>query len=187
MDNQQNLNDLVDEMSSVLVTLQTDMIKVMNAISQLNIIITKIKQFKSNNINDNIMNNMMNINNNMQNMVMGMNNNMMGMQNMNMGMPSIGMMNNMNMGMQEFSIEEKFGWNLIFENQDDGKSFNVFISEQKLVKEAIGLYMLKSGRNDKCKFVFNNHELYPEMKICQSGLSNMSRILVFSSQNVRGG
>ena len=84
MDNQQNLNELLDEMSSVLLTLQTDMLKVMNAISQLNLIITKIKQFKSNNINNNIMNNMMNINNNIQNMVMGMNNNMMGMPNMNM-------------------------------------------------------------------------------------------------------
>ena len=46
--------------------------------------------------------------------------------------------------------------------------------------------MLKSGRTDKCKFIFNNKELYGEMKICQSGLTNLSRILVISTQNVIG-
>ena len=48
------------------------------------------------------------------------------------------------------------------------------------------MYMLKSGRTDKCKFIFNNKELFPEMKICQSGLSNMSKILVISIQNLKG-
>ena len=46
--------------------------------------------------------------------------------------------------------------------------------------------MLKSGRTDKCKFIFNNKELFAEMKICQSGLTNLSRILVISTQNVIG-
>ena len=50
MNPQQNLNDMVDEMSSVLLTLQTDMIRVMNGINQLNLIITKIKQYNANNI-----------------------------------------------------------------------------------------------------------------------------------------
>ena len=54
------------------------MVKVMNGINQLNLIITKIKQYNenntNNNTNNNINNNMMNINNNMQNMAMGMNN-----------------------------------------------------------------------------------------------------------------
>ena len=36
-------------------------------------------------------------------------------------------------------------------------------------------------------YIFNNHHLNPEMKICESGLSNNSKILVFSTQNVRGG
>ena len=77
--------------------------------------------------------------------------------------------------------------NLRFENQDDKSSINIRISEQKLVKEAISIYLIKSGRTDKCKYIFNMHDLNPEMKICQSGLCNDSKILVISTQNVRGG
>ena len=140
MDNQQNLYDLLDEMSSFLLTLQTDMLKAMNGINQLNLIITKIRQFKSNNINSNFMNNMMNMNNNMQNIVLGMNNNIMGMPNMNMLLPNNGMMNNMNMEMKNDSFEDSIGWNLIFEDQHDRSTINIRISEQKLVKEAISMY-----------------------------------------------
>ena len=178
MNPQQNLNDMIDEMSSVLLTLQTDMIKVMNGINQLNLIIIKIKQYNANNINNNMINNMMNINNNMLNMTMGMNNNMMGMQGMNMLMPMNGIMNNMNFGMQDLNIEDPGGWNLIFENKKDRSIRNIKISEQKLVKEAISMYKLKFGITDKCKFIFNNHELFPEIKICHSGLNNLSKILV---------
>ena len=145
------------------------------------------------NNNGNTMNmNMMNMNNvggaNMMNM--GMNN--MGdanMMNMNMNMPGV----NMNMqGMQgtktntNVDIEDKGGWNLIFENQNDRQTFNIRICEQKLIKEAISLYYLKSNKSEKCKFIFNNKELFPEMKICQSGLTNMAKILVISIQNLKG-
>ena len=183
MNPQQNFNDIVDEMSSVLLTLQTDMIKVMNGINQLNLLITKIKQYNANNM----INNMMNINNNFQNMALGINNMAMGMQGMNMLMPMNGIMNNMNFGMQNFNIEDNEGLNLRFENQDDKSSINIRISEQKLVKEAISMYLIKSNRTDKCKYIFNMHDLNPEMKICQSGLCNDSKILVISTQNVRGG
>ena len=182
MNPQQNLNDMADEMSSVLLTLQTDMIKVMNGINQLNLIITKIKQYNSNSM----MNNMMNINNNFQNMALGMNN-MMGIQGMNMLMPMNGIMNNMNFGMQTINLDDPEGWILRFEDQEDKPSINIKISEQKLVKEAISMYLLKSGRTDKCKYIFNQHELQPELKICQSGLCNGSKILVLSIQNLRGG
>ena len=149
--------------------------------------------------------NMMNNNMGMPNMMnnnMGMND-MAGMMGGNMGMPN--MMNNMgmpnmmnNMGMpnmmnnvgtpeaQKVSIEDATGWNLIFENQNDRQQITVTISEQKLVKEAISAYLLKANRTDKCKFIFNNKELFPEMKICQSGLSNMAKILVISIQNLKG-
>ena len=140
MNPKQNLNDIINEMSSVLLTLQTDMIKVMNGINQLNLIITKIKQYNENNINNNLVNNMMNLNNNMQNMAMGINNNMMGMQGMNMLMPTNGIMNNMNFGMPNLNIEDPEGWTLRFENQWDKNTFNINISEQKLVKEAISMY-----------------------------------------------
>ena len=158
--------------------------------------------------------NMMNNNMGMPNMMnnnMGMND-MAGMMGGNMGMPNMmnnmgmpNMMNNMgmpnmmnNMGMpnmmnnvgtpeaQKVSIEDATGWNLIFENQNDRQQITVTISEQKLVKEAISAYLLKANRTDKCKFIFNNKELFPEMKICQSGLSNMAKILVISIQNLKG-
>ena len=160
--------------------------------------------------NGNMMNmNMMNMGGgvNMMNMNMpGMNtmmmNNMPGMNTMmmNMNMPGANpMMMNMNMNMPGanptmpgtntntvVNIEDANGWNLIFENQNDRQTFNIRISEQKYVKEAISLYYLKSNKTDKCKFIFNNKELFPEMKICQSGLTNMSKILVISIQNLKG-
>ena len=111
-------------MNSVLLTLQTNMIKVMNGINQLNLIITKIKQYNSNNM----INNMMNINNNFQNMALGMNN-MMGIQGMNMLMQMNEMMNNMNFGMNNFNLEDIERWNLTFENQEDNSSIYIRISE----------------------------------------------------------
>ena len=160
--------------------------------------------------NGNMMNmNMMNMGGgvNMMNMNMpGMNtmmmNNMPGMNTMmmNMNIPGANpMMMNVNMNMPGanptmpgtntntvVNIEDANGWNLIFENQNDRQTFNIRISEQKYVKEAISLYYLKSNKTDKCKFIFNNKELFPEMKICQSGLTNMSKILVISIQNLKG-
>ena len=150
--------------------------------------------------------NMMNMNNNMggANMMNMMNMNMPGMNTMMMNnMPGVNtMMMNMNMNMQGMNmnmpgmqgtntnttvnIEDAGGWNLIFENQNDRQSFNIRISEQKYVKEAISLYYLKSNKTEKCKFIFNNKELFPEMKICQSGLTNMAKILVISIQNLKG-
>ena len=136
----------------------------------------------------------------MGNPMMGMNpmmgNPMMGMNPMMSGMNPMMQFGGMNPGMvspqpqtqadSNVSIDDQSGWNLIFENQNDKKSLTIRISEQKLVKEAISMYMLKSGRTDKCKFIFNNKELFGEMKICQSGLNNLSRILVISTQNVIG-
>ena len=113
----------------------------------------------------------------------------MGMNTMMFNMQMNGMMNNMGAGMNVMpnaNIDDNQGWNLIFENQNDRQTFNIRISEQKLVKEAISLYKLKSNRTENCKFIFNNKELFPEMKICQSGLSNMSKILVISIQNLKG-
>ena len=137
-------------------------------------------------VNPMMMNNMPGVNPMMMNNMPGVNTMMM---NMNMNMQGM----NMNMpGMQgtntntTVNIEDAGGWNLIFENQNDRQSFNIRISEQKYVKEAISLYYLKSNKTEKCKFIFNNKELFPEMKICQSGLTNMAKILVISIQNLKG-
>ena len=116
----------------------------------------------------------------------GMNPGMMGLGGMNPGMPGMGTTQTQQTADNNNSIDDLTGWNLIFENQNDKKSLTIRISEQKLVKEAISKYMLKSGRTDKCKFIFNNKELFGDLKICQSGLNNLSRILVISTQNVIG-
>ena len=196
MNPQPNIFNMIDQMSSVILTLQTDMIKVMNEINQLNLIITKIKEFKDNNNMNNInsVNNMMNMNNNlqnMQNMIMGMNNNMMGMQNMNMLMPMNGMMNNMNFPMQNLIIEDFDGWDLNFEkrNETGNQIITIRISPDKFAKEAISAYLLKSNETDRNSFtfIFNNHELFSEMKISQTGLTNGSKILVINVRDVKGG
>ena len=80
------------------------------------------------------------------------------------------------------------GWNLLFENQTNRQIVNIRISEDKFAKEAISAYLLKvneSNVND-FKFIFNNKQLFPEMKISQTGLNNGSKILVVSQKNVIG-
>ena len=178
MNNQQNLNNLIDEMSSVLLTLQTDMIKVMNGINQLNLIISKIRQNNLSNMDNNMINNMMNINNNMQNMAMGM-------QGMNMFMPMNGMMNNMNFGMQNLNQEDPEEWTLRFDKPGREKVY-VKISKEKLFKEAINLYKSKSNDAQNNSFIFNANKLSPEVKICESGLKNNSYIVVISNDDIIG-
>ena len=46
------------------------------------------------------------------------------------------------------------------------------------------MYKIKSNNNRECKYRFNNKELIPEMKICQSGLNNFSKILVISVKDL---
>ena len=106
---------------------------------------------------------------------------MAGMGGVNPGMPQVSGVQG-----QNINVDDPQGWNLIFENQTYGKTVSIIISEQKFVKEAISMYLLKTGITDKCKFIFNNKELFPEMKICQSGLTNLSRITVISTKNIIG-
>ena len=87
--------------------------------------------------------------------------------------------------MMNIPLEYEKGWNLIFEDKF-GCVVTVTINEQKLVKEAISLYILKSGKTSKCKFVFNGHTLNPEVKICQAGLSDHCKIYVIEN-DLNGG
>ena len=181
MESQLNIFNMVDEMGSILLTLQSNMIKVMDGINQLNFIISKIKQYK---VNNNMMNNMMN---NIQNINMGMNN-MMNIQNMQMQMNDM-MNNNINNNMNIFNqnlIDEPDGWYLIFDDREKNDKVFIRISEQKLVKEAINKYLMKTGKNSKYKYIYNAYDLNPEIKICESGLKNMAKILVLSHGNIQG-
>ena len=132
-------------------------------------------------MNNNMLSNMMN---NMKNMNIGMNN-MIGFQDMNMQMPMNTMMNNMNIFNQNpFDDENK--WKLIFEDKNYCK-IELKISKERLFKEAINMYKIKSMREGRMKFIFNDHEIYPETKISETRLNNMSKILVISLQDLKGG
>ena len=104
MNQGQNLDDMLNEMSKVLLNLQSDMSRVNTNIAQLNLLIPNIRRYQANNnmnndmlpndnmmgnvlINNNIIggNNMSNINNMMANNMMP-NNMMFGMMSNNMGM-----------------------------------------------------------------------------------------------------
>ena len=172
MEFQQNLNDMLEELSSSIFILQSDIIKVMNGINKLNLIIGKIKQYQLNNMNNNMMiNNMMN---NIPNLNMDMNN-MMNMQRMNPQMP----MNVMSNNMINFNLpDENEKWNLNFENKLYGININVRISPEKFVKDAIDIFLQKTGITDELKFICNCVCLIPEQKISQSVLRNLSTITV---------
>ena len=170
MELQQNFNDIIEELNSAVFSLQADLMKVMNGINQLNLIISKIKNYQVNNMN---------------NMNMGMNN-MNDIQGMNMPIfinQLNGMMNN---NMMNFQIKNEHfeKWNLFFEDKVDGTTINVKISPQNFVKEAIDRYLQISGKTGKIIFLFNSKELDPNMKINKSGLMNYSTISVRVLKNL---
>ena len=117
-----------------------------------------------------------------QNMMM--NNGMMGNMGMDPNMLMMLMMNNqMNAGN---GIDDPVGWNLLFEYSWEKKSYIIRINEQKFVREAITKFRLKSSVTEKCKFVYNNKQLFEEMKICESGLQDYSKISVISLRSLEG-
>ena len=175
MEFQQNFNDIIEELNSALFSLQTDLGKVMNGINQLNLIISKLKNCQ---VNNNMMNNMMNnINNNINNINMRMN--MINMQEMNMPIQVNPMMN---FNFEKINVEPDFSrhWNLYFEK--DIEKTTVFIDPEKLVKEAIDMYLKKKGIDidrKNLRFLYNGKHINPEIKINQSGLIPNSKIFVF--------
>ena len=108
--------------------------------------------------------------------------------NMNMEMPLFPnfmqmnqMMNNIiqNMMGNNFGSDEYI--NLVFVLHS--KITNFTISKQKTVQEAINLFRLKSGNNDKdLKFIFEGRTLNPELKIIETGLKDGSKIIVVKKE-----
>ena len=134
----------------------------------------------------NMMNNpMMMMNNGMMNDMNMMNNQMM-MNNMAMMNNQMGGMPNTNTGMNN---QSELIWNILFQKKEGGQKFNIQISPNKKVEEAIKLFLEKlplNKRNVEMKFVFNNKEVSKTLTICESGLQNGSEILVISTGEVIG-
>ena len=65
-------------------------------------------------------------------------------------------------------------WHLFFDLSLNKKSIAISIDPDKLCKEAINMFKLNYGSNESLRFIFNNKKLFPGIKICQSGLQNMS-------------
>ena len=101
---------------------------------------------------------------------------------------------NMNMQMMNNKIndinimDDNDSWNLIFERKATMEKINIIISPEKTIQDAINLYKIKSGNNKEgLKFIFNSRQLYPNRKICESGLVEKANILVIDTDNIIGG
>ena len=77
-----------------------------------------------------------------------------------------------------FVYFESFECTLIFVDSVDEKCLLIRINGEKLVKEAINIYYLKTGRMDNCKFIYNCKKLSGEKTIFESGLTDNSEIFV---------
>ena len=176
-----NLDDMLNEMSKVILNLQSDMSKVMTGINQLNLLISNIQKYRKNN-------NMMG-NNMMSNNIMG-NNNMMGnnmMNNINMMgnnmMNNMNNMNMMNMGLMPIIPEIPKSFNIIFRrtghDKKSGKPLLVKVNEDEKVSEIIQRYREKySDFEQNLKFIFNAKELNTFLSVTEHGLSENSNIFV---------
>ena len=194
------LNNNCNEMKKYIENLNNEIIFLKNEIYNLKMLTMYKNNENMGGANMNMMNQMGGANINMMNQMGGANMNMinqMGGMDMNMinqmGGMDMNMMNQMGgmdmnmmnqMGGMDMNMINQMGsdndkWALIFENQDDKKTYYIKISKYKTVQEAFNKYKIKSGRMGKMKFIFNK-ELYPELKICFSELSNLSKILVIN-------
>ena len=91
---------------------------------------------------------------------------------------------------ENINVEKEDGtlWNLCFENFNNfrNQTVMIIISSEKLIREAINMYKEKTGITEECLFILNSKQLLPDIKISQSGLCNLSKILVISFRNVCG-
>ena len=193
-----NLDDMLNEMSKVILNLQSDMSKVMTGINQLNLLISNIQKYRKNNnmMGNNMMSNMMGNNNMIGNNNMMNNMNMMGNINMmgnnmmnNINMMGNNMMNNMNnmnmmnMGLMPIIREIPKSFNIIFRraghDKESGKPLLVKVNEDEKVSEIIQRYREKyNDFEQNLKFIFNAKELNTFLSVAEHGLSENSNIFV---------
>jgi hypothetical protein len=84
--------------------------------------------------------------------------------------------NNINNNIEDNNINYNY-WNIIFEYKKI--QYNEMCNPEEKVKNAIKRWCNKYGiKQNNHKFIFNAKELNGDLKICQTGLSNMSIIYV---------
>ena len=164
------------------------MSKVMTGINQLNLLISNIQKYRTNNnIMNNIMNNMMNsnnmINNNnmMNNNINNMMNNLNNMNNLINNNNNNPMMGNINMNMNQYpNIPKSF--TVIFRhigNDTNKLPIIVNIQENEKISDIIQKYRQKSSNYDiNLKFIFNAKDLNPFLTVAEAGITNNSNIFV---------
>ena len=189
MNQGQNLDDMLNEMSKVLLNLQSDMSKVMTGINQLNLLISNIQKYRANNsMNNNMMgndmnNNMMNSNNMMNNNINNMMNNFNNMNNLiNNNINNINpMMSNINMNMNQYQNIPKI-INVFFrETGNDSNKIPIMINvkEDEKIQDIIQKYREKSSNYDiNLKFIFNAKELNLSLTVAEAGITNNANIFV---------
>ena len=121
--------------------------------------LSSLLKIKRNEINQNAMNNVI------------MNNNLIQQQLM---LQNQAMMQNM--------FNNNF-WSLSFlcSNFKRNISISISINPDELFKEAINMFKMKIGSNENFIFIYNAKRINPELKICQTGLQNYSKITVISN------
>ena len=187
MNQGQNLDDMLNEMSKVLLNLQSDMSKVMTGINQLNLLISNIQKYRANNsMNNNMMgndmnNNMMNSNNMMNNNINNMMNNFNNMNNLinNNINP---MMRNTNIKIDQY-LNNPVSFTVYFrESGNVIKNKNpimVNVNEEEKISDIIQKYREKSSNYDiNLKFIFNAKELNLSLTVAEAGITNNANIFV---------
>ena len=162
------LNNNCNEMKKDINNLNNEIFVLKNEINNLKILLMNMNNKKMGKIDMNMMNQMggmggmdkymMNQMGGMGGMDMNMMNQMRGMGGMDMNMMNqMGGMGGIGINMMNqiggMNLDDSIGWNLVFENQNDKQAYNIRISENKTVLEAINLYKIKSGRRGKMKFI----------------------------------
>ena len=168
------------------------MSKVMTGINQLNLLISNIQKYRTNNnIMNNIMNNMMNsnnmINNNnmMNNNINNMMNNLNNMNNLINNNNNNPMMGNINMNMNQYpNIPKSFAVIFRHTGNDTNKfPITVNVKENEKISDIIQKYRQKSSNYDiNLKFIWNAKNLNHSLTVAEAGLTNNANIFVVKTR-----
>ena len=181
MNQGKNLDDMLNEMSKVLLNLQSDMSKVMTGINQLNLLISNIQKYRANNnMNNNMMGNGM-MNNNINNMMNNFNN-MNNLINNNINP----MMRNTNIKIDQYLNNPVFFTvffresSIVFKNKNP---IMVNVKEDEKISDIIQKYREKSSNyDDNLKFIFNAKDLINSLTAAEAGLTNNANIFVVKTR-----